>query len=240
MKQLKSSTLCLVLIAQTAVTSCGYIKTYFPDKEKDYQFTTEIPPLTLPDDLQENAKATAPKPAISAPSAAETANADQSNPAQETTTDSKAAEPVSNEPSSTEPPAKELKAISVELIKQDNDNRLRISAPLNRAWRIVDKALSRKAIEVTRRDQDGGLFVVQYDPKDRNLEDGSIWDEVKFMFSGFETDEKEFILMLTSNNEFTEVTVLDSDQKPATDMHSLSLLNLLHNTIKNDLAGTTE
>ena len=33
------------------VSACSYIKSLFPDKEKDYQFTTEIPPLVLPTDL---------------------------------------------------------------------------------------------------------------------------------------------------------------------------------------------
>ena len=33
------------------LTACGYIKSLFPDKEKDYQYTTEIPPLILPPDL---------------------------------------------------------------------------------------------------------------------------------------------------------------------------------------------
>jgi outer membrane protein assembly factor BamC len=26
------------------VPACSYVKSLFPDKEKDYQFTTEIPP----------------------------------------------------------------------------------------------------------------------------------------------------------------------------------------------------
>ena len=34
------------------MSACTYIKSLFPDKEKDYQYTTEIPPLILPDDLK--------------------------------------------------------------------------------------------------------------------------------------------------------------------------------------------
>ncbi|MGR8953512.1 MAG: outer membrane protein assembly factor BamC [Gammaproteobacteria bacterium] len=43
----------------TAVTlnlsACSYIQSLFPDKEKDYQYTTEIPPLVLPNDLKAGA-----------------------------------------------------------------------------------------------------------------------------------------------------------------------------------------
>ncbi|OYV20391.1 MAG: hypothetical protein CG441_409, partial [Methylococcaceae bacterium NSM2-1] len=36
------------------LSACSYVKSLFPDKEKDYQYTTEIPPLILPDDLKKN------------------------------------------------------------------------------------------------------------------------------------------------------------------------------------------
>ena len=36
------------------VSGCTYIKSLFPDKEKDYQYTTEIPPLIIPEDLKKS------------------------------------------------------------------------------------------------------------------------------------------------------------------------------------------
>ncbi len=36
------------------LSACSYIQGLFPDKEKDYQYTTEIPPLVVPPQLSEN------------------------------------------------------------------------------------------------------------------------------------------------------------------------------------------
>ena len=36
----------------SALSACSYVKSLFPDKEKDYQYTTEIPPLIFPADLR--------------------------------------------------------------------------------------------------------------------------------------------------------------------------------------------
>jgi len=230
------------VLAQAGVTSCSYIKTGFPDKEKDYQFTTEIAPLTLPSDLQKGAEQ-APAPVVaSKPSVAETqeptapAANDQNNANPESTA---TAEPTAAATTTTQEEAvQDLKTISVELVKDENDNHLHIGAPLKQSWRIVDKALSRKAVEVTHRDQEAATFTVQYDPKDRDQKDGSLWDEAVFMFKGFEADEKVFNILVSYDGTGSDVSILDDKQKPVSNAHSLGLLNLLYNTIKDDLAGT--
>jgi outer membrane protein assembly factor BamC len=68
------------------------------------------------------------------------------------------------------------------------------------------------------------------------VEDGSFLDEVVFFFKGIEVTEQENVLKLVGDNQQTDVIVMDKDQKPATDKTSLSLLMLLHDTIKADLA----
>lgn len=81
----KANSLIPVLSATVllGLTGCGYIKSLFPDKEKDYQYTTEIPELVIPAGLGKNEgpKLTAPSPAVNqaveapAPSAASNAPA---------------------------------------------------------------------------------------------------------------------------------------------------------------------
>jgi len=196
--------------------ACSYVKSLFPDKEKDYQFTTEIPPLTLPADLGKNSIINTPVAAPVVETAEEVAPAD---------------EPVEAEP------AVERKLIQVEMVKSDEGaNRLRIGAPLTNAWRMVGKALSRNSIEVTSRNQEEGLLHVQYDPDAKVVEDGSFLDEIAFVFSGFESGEKEYVVKLTGNKQQTEVMVMDKEQKPLTEGSGLKLLTLLHDTIKADLA----
>jgi len=199
------------------ISACSYVKTLFPDKEKDYQFTTEIPPLILPTDLAGDSIAGVPATPVPVDAAAPAA------PVIETV------------------PAIDRKLIQVELVDADQEKRLRISAPSAIAWRMVGKALSRKSIEVTNRNQEEGLFHVQYDPNKQPVEDGSLWDEVVFFFRGFEVAEQEYVLKLAGNNVTenspqTDVIIMDKDQKPVNDEQSLSLLTLLHDTIKADLA----
>jgi outer membrane protein assembly factor BamC len=212
--KIKSLIIVAVLIN---ISACSYVKTLFPDKEKDYQFTTEIPPLILPTDLAGDSITGVPAAPVPTDAAAPAA------PIIETV------------------PAIDRKLIQVELVDADQEKRLRISAPSAIAWRMVGKALSRKSIEVTNRNQEEGLFHVQYDPNKLPVEDGSLWDEVVFFFKGFEVAEQEYVLKLAGNNVTenspqTDVIILDKDQKPVNDEQSLSLLTLLHDTIKADLA----
>jgi len=216
MMKTKIGTRIVIAVILTNMPACSTIKSWFPDKEKDYQFTTEIPPLTLPADM---GKDSILNTAVAAPvveTAEDVAPAD---------------EPVETEP------VVERKLIQVDMVKSDEGaSRLRIGAPLARAWRMVSKALSRNSIEVTSRNQEEGLVHVQYDPDAKVVEDGSFLDEIAFVFSGFESGEKEYVVKLTGNKQQTEVMVMDKEQKPLTEGSGLKLLTLLHDTIKADLA----
>lgn len=232
------------------LSACGYVKSLFPDKEKDYQYTTEIPPLILPDDLKKNHIPGVPAPSVPPLGADAAVPPVAANDHLETAA---SAAPTINEPAVTPPapvedaapaalPESESAipdtAITVERVKfDDGENRLRINVPFTRAWRIVNKALSRKSIEVTGRNQEAGLFTVEYDPDEQKVEDGSYWDEVVFMFSGIQSNEKTYLLKLAENNQQTDIVVVDEDQQLLSDAASFKLLTLLEETIKADLAN---
>lgn len=228
-------TLCLAAL----LPACSYVKSWFPDKEKDYQFTTEIPALKYPPDLDKQDNLTTvfhqtkkPMPAIPEsvtemiePPVAEPPLASSANPP----TDVALTDTPHN------PPKHE--AIVAQLINQtDGHAHLIIEEPFDSAWRAVDKALSRKSIEVTSRDKQAKLFSLRYDPNEKKLEDGSLWDEVLFIFSGFQNDDKAFVVKLSSINQQTQVEVLNKDQQPTTDPIALTLLKVLLATIKTDFA----
>lgn len=250
------------------LTACTYIKNLFPDKEKDYQFTTEIPALVLPANLGENAGLKTPA-TVAAPSPADdkkidtaTDNAPNDSPLSDSTdvannqpADSAIAitafpdepaiveTPIDNVNSATDAiaPTAKPEAIPVELIKvADGNARLRLGVPLDKAWRTIDKALSRKGVEVTNRDKQENTFNLHYDPNEKKLEDGSLWDEALFIFSGFQGDEKEFFVKLIDNStdtkQQTDVVILDKTQQQSIDASALNLLNLLQETIKTDFA----
>lgn len=245
-----------MLVAST-LPACGYIKSLFPDKEKDYQYTTEIPALVLPPDLgRDNILK---RPPVAVPSAntvvdspaapaAKPATVEQpvvdSRPVATTAVAEQAAivdTPVDNTDApvaaDTDAPPAKHEFIAVELIKSaDGNSRLRLGAPFDKAWRIVDKALSRKSIEVTRRNKQESAFNLHYDPNEKKLEDGSLWDEALFIFSGLQGDEKEFVVKLIDNGQQTDVVILDTAQHPAADAGALNLLKLLQETIKTGFA----
>ncbi len=212
------------------VTACSYIKTWFPDKEKDYQFTTEIPPLILPPDLAGDAIAKIPT-ATSDEKSDRTAAAPTADSVDEVPTYTPSN--TSSEIASTA----ERKSIQIDIIDaEQGSKRLRIATPTATAWRLLGKALSRKSIEVTNRNQEEGIFQIQYSPTKQDVEDGSFWDEIIFAVKGFDVSEQAYVLKLVEANQQSEVILLDNEQKPVTDQAGFNLLKHLHDTIKADLA----
>jgi outer membrane protein assembly factor BamC len=222
------------------LSACSTIKEAFPDKEKDYQFTTEIPKLTVPSDLAKgtnlSAISTTAKPQ-SGEANETTANATESKP---TETETKPAENTASTESSSDdlPAAIDPKSITAELQESSNHiNYLRINTPFLTAWRVVSKGLSRKSIEVSERNQADKMFTVQYDPDEKTVEDGTYMDEISFMFNGFQGNEKQYFLKLVENNQQTDVVILDEAQKPSADEGGVKLLKVLQQSIKANLAG---
>ena len=174
--KIKIGSLLITATVLINLSACSYVKSLFPDKEKDYQYTTEIPPLILPADLKKTQIPGVPKSASSAPllrllmplcrrlllmlllrkpvSAAPAIN-------ESVVTSPAPAEQATHATAPESEPVVPDTAITVERVKFDaGENRLRINVPFTRAWRIVGKALSRKSIEVTERNQEAGLITV--------------------------------------------------------------------------------
>ena len=216
MQMMNPNTTTSILIAAVllGLPACSTIKIYFPDKEKDYQFTTEIPALIMPPDLEAKASPSATSAPAASPDALE-----------------KKVEEVAEAVESVIDP----KQIKAELVKFDNgEARLRIDASRIRAWREVGRALSRRSLEVTYRNQDEGLFRVRYNPDEQPIEDGSLWEEVVFLFSGIGADETEYTLKLVENKQQTEVAVLNQEQQTLSEGPALKLLMLLQETMNSD------
>jgi outer membrane protein assembly factor BamC len=229
--KVKIGSLFIAATILTNLSACSYIKSLFPDKEKDYQYTTEIPPLILPNDLKNNY---GPSVTISASSAPVSSGIDANLP--EAAANLPVEEEASTVPPTTEPVVPDT-AITVERIQvTDGENHLRINVPFLRTWRMVNKALSRKAIEVTERNQEAKLITVQYNPDGQKINGDSYWDDIVFMFTGIENDEKTYLLKLEEHNQQTNIIVVDKDQQLLSDTDSVKLLTLLEETIKADLA----
>ena len=203
----------LSLLFLLNLSACSHIKALFPDKEKDYQLTSEIPDLVIPSDLTGQ----------SIPEKSATAYQESGY------LDDEESRPVNT--------AKD-NAITVDLVEfSGGATRIRIEDTLTRSWHTVGKALSRHSIEIIDRNELDRVFYVQYDPDFKKVEDGSLWDEVLFIFGSDPAKEKEFRVRLAENGGMTEVIVLDTNDIPLSKGTGLKLLNLLYKTIKDDLSN---
>jgi outer membrane protein assembly factor BamC len=192
------------------LSACDTIAKYFPDKEKDYHYHTELPPLELPPDLQ--------------------AKSDQERKFTGVTKKPEAsAKPTSADQTINMDP------VRVRMVKYDDGSvRLQIESSLKKAWPIVGKALSRNLIEITDRNRSEAVFFVQYDPDAKKYEDGTLGDEFEFFFGDNPRQEKEYHIWLAEEDNLTEVMVADEKDTPLADGDGIKLLRTLYETIKDD------
>lgn len=212
------------------LNACSTIGGYFPDKEKDYQFSSELPPLKIPADIANKGLTKTPaNKQLAEDNETVAVMGEVVKAAPVTATGTSTAPVVETAQEKPEP-------TRVELVKfADGETRLQINKSVPMSWRMVSKALTRKTIEITARDQANAEFTVQYDPNESDFKDESIWDEITFVFGKDHSQEQPYRLKLLARGKTTEVVVLNAQDKPLSEGGGLSLLKLLSTTLKADL-----
>lgn len=229
-----------------AVSGCSTLQSWFPDKEKDYQFTTELPPLNIPADLMQ-------KPSMPTRSTAQNYVRPLETPiakAVEPATPKKfvpktlapAIEKIEKPASMVNRPAlaeaeTELSRNEIQVsLTHENAPTLNLNVPTVRAWRIVGKALSRSNIEVTNRNENGGQIHIQVaDSNSKTEPKKSLWDNTISVFNPFAGNEQSYVLQFRESNSKTAITVLNPELQPFTDGADNKVLTILFDTIKADL-----
>ncbi|OAI17167.1 MULTISPECIES: outer membrane protein assembly factor BamC [Methylomonas] len=242
----------------SAVGGCGYVKSLFPDKERDYQFTTEIPELVVPDDLKNKTFPTrAPasprtdspaRVAATAPAPIESEGAEATSAAAEERSSPMPSEPVekpevAKAQVAPAPSRSQAEPAVGGAPRQSSDgvSSLEIDQSIIQAWWLVSKSLSRQKLEIVERNMDKGYFFVKYDPNAIKPEDGSILDEFNFMFGDDPSQELEYRISLQAlSADATEVTVQDSEGRSLSNTAATSLLRLITDGIKQDLPADGE
>ncbi len=218
----------IITLLLLSLTACSIVSGFFPDKEKDYQFSSELPPLKIPTDIA-NKALTKKLPGKRSEDNEAVAVMGEVVKAAPTKNGSTAA-PASAEPQKVEP-------VRVELVKfADGETRLQINKSVAMSWRMIGKALTSKGIEITGRDQANGEFTVQYDPNESDYKDDTFLDELSFVFDEDHNQEKPYHIKLLPRDKSAEVVILDEQGKPLSDGNALSLLKLLATTLQADLA----
>lgn len=116
-------------------------------------------------------------------------------------------------------------------------SRLRINAPVQNAWRYVNKALGRHSIEILERNEAEQFIAVNYDPEARQVKDESIWDEFMFIFGDDPNQETELVIRLAqSSDQATDIIVTHEDDDEDSAKKAEQLLHLLRTSIHQDLS----
>lgn len=233
----------LGLFFSCCLIGCSYLQGLFPDKEKDYQYTTEIPLLNWPAELQQG-KSSDNFPVLPADAAI-------SEPSQSTGDATSAVDSQSSSASNSADAPKTVSSIEseqhdsvskVDIIRYDDgDSRLRLDAAFAKSWRVINKALSRKSIEVVERNRDKRQIALIYDPNQEKSRDDSFMDELKFIWNGINAHDKHYFLTLEEQGQQTDIIFLNEDQAPlGKDDAGIQLLQTLAESIKTDIGGNTK
>ncbi len=241
------------VLALLVLPACGVVKQWFPDKEKEYQHTTEIPSLVLPPDLKNPQvftlpamPAAMPEPPVSPtlPSTgalSEGLGAKDREPSQSpgwpdnADTASEAAAVDRTDPETGQAENQPV-PYPVEAMQGQEQSGLRIKAPLPNAWRAVEMALGKNAIEVSERDDAARQLTVYYDPDERTIEDNGFWDKVDFLFYGLKGKEKIYVLKMTDNAPWSDLKVFDTENQPAADEGADKLIAVIKQAIESDFS----
>lgn len=231
----------------SGLSGCTYIKSLFPDKERDYQFTSEVPDLVIPDDLKSKQLASLPREAVVAPGPETVAVTEPRISAQ--SMDSSAAglnpaEVAAREAAANLKPEDLIpkRAFESEEVAETEErvasdiSSLQIDQGKKQATRLVGKALTRKEVEIVERNIDRGYYYVKYDPYAVEARDDSIWDEFVFLFGDDPSQEQEYRISVRQiGAQISEVTVQDSSGKNLSNPVANVLLKLITDGINEDL-----
>ena len=218
----------IVGISLAGLPACSTIKSWFPDKERDYQFTTEIPELIVPDDLKNKGLATLSAPKSESEPEIDSSPVTVSN-SDETSEETSIAESTGNNAVSEN--AETAAPVA------GNISSLQIDQAKTPATRMVGRALTRKQVEIVERNVEKGYFYVKYDPNAVEAKDESIWDELNFMFGDDPSQEREYRIRVRGvNSQLSEVTVQDESGKPLSDDAANALLKLITDGINQVLS----
>lgn len=182
----------------TTASGCSYVAGFFPDKQKQYRYHSEIPPLEIPPDLTsttiEGAVAGGERKIVEKP-----------------------AEPAE---------VLDPKSALVEDLR--DVPLIEVKAPFDEAWRSVVRALGRAKIEVTDEDRSRGIFDVRFAPSEKPQADEGGWFSRWFGLGSENSSAGVFRVHVEQKGQATMVFVTDEQDRPQIQGLGLDLLKTIH------------
>ncbi len=218
------------------LSGCSTITSWFPDKQKQYQYSTDIPSLEIPPDLSASTidgSTGGQRPAWESPATMEEpAGADASGreatPAPHAEMDPTSAKALRAGKAHPAPVLAESSQ-AVPLIE--------VQAPFDITWAEVNKALGRMKLEIIDQNRSGGLYFVHYAKDQKPYEDRGFFGDVADMFGDGAGATKEYRIKLVEKDEITSIFVLDAEDKPQLEGQGLDLLKQLNETLQDTGLG---
>ncbi|MBM4200536.1 MAG: outer membrane protein assembly factor BamC [Gammaproteobacteria bacterium] len=206
----------LLLLCSLGLSGCSFLGSLFPDKQRQYQYTTEIPPLEVPPDLSMSTMSGARINRGAGPAGALGATPDG---------EARAASPA--------PASGQGEPKTVTLAQNTEDVPLiELSSPFAQAWSDVGRALGRLKIEVSDQNRSEGVYYVYYGGPAKAYEDRGMWGDISDLFSGGGDKAKEYRIKLeehkTAKRISTDVFLFDEEGQPVTGGPPLELLKKMH------------
>ena len=220
-------TVALALVAATTLPACSYVAGLFPDKQKQYRYSSEIPELEIPPDLTSSTI----EGAKQGPSRQDrTPNADASATSGNEG-DEAAVEPAA--PASKQQPAGKSSAPPATLAQgTDNVPLIEVEEPFAEAWNDIGRALGRLEVEVSDQNRSDGLYYVYYGGETKKYEDRGVMADLVALFTGDGAKAQEYRIRLEEKGSFTNIYVLDASGKAVTEGPGFDLLKRLNEKLQ--------
>lgn len=226
------------------LAGCGTIASLFPDKQKQYRYTTEIPSLEIPPDLSSSTidgarlgGRSASASAVERGTVAEERRAPPEDAAPSTAVSPEAEKPAPERPKpesgpSADPnaPSKPGSGNTIMAEGLDDVPVIEIEEPFDRSWNAVARSLARMKIEVNDQNRSDGTFFVHYGGEEGYTDRGLLGDLSDFLGGG--ESAQEYRVKLEERGKSTQIHVFDADNRPQSDGKGLDLLKRLHQTLQ--------
>jgi uncharacterized lipoprotein len=213
--------LALPALLALGLSSCSYIASLFPDKQKQYRYSNELPDLEIPPDI-----------GLPPPGAAE--RAEERGAERASARRDEGEETPRARPAPRKRPAPKSAANNSTLAQGQGEAPLiEVEEAFAEAWDDANRALGRLELEVVDQNRSDGLYYVYYggDGKKPRQETG-LWSDIKSVFASDESKAREYRVKLVEKGDFTHIYVLDSEGKAVVEGQGLELLQRLHEKLQ--------
>lgn len=228
-----------IVMALLGLQGCSVLAGLFPDKQKQYQYSTEIPPLEIPPDLlastiqgarqshknpqQPEADRFAPTDlSLSDPTLASSlppVSPGMVEPATSADTDTD----TGDEASSSSGSDRYVLAES-----SDGTPLIEINQPYPAAWNTVGRALGRLKLKISDQNRSDGLYYVYQGERSESPPEHGLLSELMGFITGKPTRGQEFRLRVEEHGQMTYVMVVDDNHQPIRTGEGLELLKQLY------------